>query len=105
MVTPCNSLILFLASRGGSALLGSSFCLGVPHQTRVPTYLPEVHALCDLGPDLSGSADAQRLRENDEDKDEGDFQLLLRTPSHSAAKIAVNWCPTVPEGVAYQLAD
>ena len=34
-----------------------------------------------------------------------EFQLLLITPRHSAAKIAVKRCPTAPEGVAYQLAD
>ena len=34
-----------------------------------------------------------------------EFQLLPRTPRHSAAKIAVNRRPTAPEGVAYQLSD
>ena len=34
-----------------------------------------------------------------------EFQLLVRTPHHSAAKIALNRRPTAPEGVAYQLAD
>ena len=34
-----------------------------------------------------------------------EFQLLLRSPRHSAARIAVNQRPTAPEGVAYQLAD
>ena len=34
-----------------------------------------------------------------------DFQLLLSSYRHSAAKIAVKRRPTAPEGVAYQLAD
>ena len=34
-----------------------------------------------------------------------ELQLLLRTPRHSAARIAVKRRPTAPEGVAYQLAE
>ena len=34
-----------------------------------------------------------------------EFQLLLRTPRYSAASIAAKLCPTVPEGVVYQLAN
>ena len=33
------------------------------------------------------------------------FQLLLRTPCHSAARIAVNRHPTATGSVAYQLDD
>ena len=34
-----------------------------------------------------------------------EFQLLLKTPRHSSAKISVKQRPTDPEGVAYQLVD
>ena len=69
MVSLGHGFVLLLAAEGGPALSGNPFCLGVPRQTRVQTSLPEVHAPCDPGPDLSGSADAQRLCENDMDKD------------------------------------
>ena len=34
-----------------------------------------------------------------------EFHLLLITPYHSVARIAVNWRPTAPVCVAYQLDD
>ena len=71
MVTPGFCLLLLLADGGGPDLLGSPFRLGIPKQTRVQTSLPEVHAPRDPGLDISVSADAQRLRENDVGEDEG----------------------------------
>ena len=34
-----------------------------------------------------------------------DFQVLLSTPRHYSARMAVNWRPTAPKGMAYQLTD
>ena len=61
--------------------MGSPFRLGMPHQTRVQTPLSEVHVLRDLGPDISGSADAQRLCEKNVGEDEG--YLRVPTPTNN----------------------
>ena len=45
VVTPRNGFVLLLSAGGGPALSGSPFRLGVPHQIRVQTPLPEVHLL------------------------------------------------------------
>ena len=55
--------------------MGSSFCLGFPHQARVLAPFPEVHAPGDPRPDLLGLAVAQRLRKNDVGKDKGYFRV------------------------------
>ena len=67
------------------------------------TPLPEVHPPCDPGPDLSGPADAQRLRKNGMGKDEGYLGVPtpVENPRHSSAKISVKQRPTALEGVAY----
>ena len=78
MVTPSYGVFLILAAGGGPTLSGCPFRLGVPHQTRVLTPLPDVHVPRDPGPDLSGLAEAQRLSENDVGKDEG--SLGVPTP-------------------------
>ena len=81
MVAPCNIRILPLSFTGGPTLLGSPFRLGVLHQTRMLTPLPEVHAPRNPGPDRSGLVDAQRLRENDLGEDEG--SLGVTTPTEN----------------------
>ena len=58
-------LLLLLSAAGGSDLPGGPFRLGITHQARMETPLPEVHAPGDPGPDLLGPADAQRLCEDD----------------------------------------
>ena len=65
MVAPSYGIVLLLAAGGIPDLLGSPFCLGVSYQNRMLASLPEVHVLHNPDPDLSGLADAQRLREND----------------------------------------
>ena len=77
VVAPGHSFVLLLATGGVPDLSDGPFFLGIPHQTRVKTPLPEVHAPCDPGPDLSGPADAQRLCKNNMDKEEG----YLRVPT------------------------
>ena len=61
MESPSHSVFLLLAVEGGPALSGSPFHLGVPHQARVLTPLPEVHPPGYPCPDLMGPADAQCL--------------------------------------------
>ena len=73
-----HGIVLLLVNRGGPALLGSPFRLDVPHQARMLAPLPEVHAPCDPHPDLTGPADARRLRKNDVGEDEG--SLGVPTP-------------------------
>ena len=77
MVNPGHGFFLLVAAGGGPSLSGSSFRLGVPHQTRVQTPLPEVHAPRYLGSDLSIPADSQRPRKNNVGKEEG----YLRVPT------------------------
>ena len=69
MVSPRYSVVFILAAESGPALSDRPFRLGVPHQARVQTLILEVHAPHDNGPDLSGPADAQRLRKNDVGED------------------------------------
>ena len=81
MVTSGHNFVLLLAAGGGPALPGSPFCLGIPHQARVQTPLPEVHAPRYPGPDLSGPADNQRLREDNVGEDDG--SLGVPTPTEN----------------------
>ena len=60
-VAPGYRLIFLLPAAGGPAFPDGPLRLGVPHQARVDTPLPEFHPQRDHGPDLSGPADAQRL--------------------------------------------
>ena len=71
VIAPCYGVVLLLLARGGAALLRSPFRLGVPDQASMLSPLPEVHAPGDTGPDITGPADAQHLRENDLGKDKG----------------------------------
>ena len=75
--SPSYRLILLLADRGGPALSGGPFRVGIPHQSHMLAPPPEVHELRNPGSYLSGSADAQRLREDDVSKEEG----FLRVPA------------------------
>ena len=70
--------VLLISAGGGPALLGGPFRLNIPHQTRVQTPLPEVHAPRDPGPDISEPADTQRLLKNSVGKDKG--SLRVTTP-------------------------
>ena len=78
METPGHGVFLLRTAEGGPDLAGSSFRLGVPHQTIMLSPLPEVHAPGDPGPDLPGSTDAQRIGKNDVGEDEG--SLGISTP-------------------------
>ena len=78
MVSPYDGVVVLFAAGGGPAFSGSSFCQGISYQTRVLDPLPYVHAPCNPGPDLSGSADAQRLRENNVGEDK--ISLGVPTP-------------------------
>ena len=78
MVALGYRLILLLSARGGSDLPGGPFRLGILHQYRMETPLPEVHPPGDLRPDLLVPTDAQRLREDDGGKDKG--SLGVPTP-------------------------
>ena len=69
VITRDHGVILLFAAGGSPALPGDPLRLGVLHQACVETPLPEVHVPGDSGPDLSGPADAQRLRKNDVGKD------------------------------------
>ena len=71
VVAPRYSVVLLLAAGGGPAFSGGPFHLGVHHQDRVFAPLPEVHTTVDPCPDLTVPADAQRLREDDVEEDEG----------------------------------
>ena len=72
MVAPGYRLLLILIpDRGGSALPGGPFCLGVLYQDRMDNPLPEFHLPSDPRPDLLGPADAQHLCEDDIGKDKG----------------------------------
>ena len=71
MVYSCHSLFLLIPSTGGPALPGAPLRIGIPHQARMETPLPEVHPPDDPDPDLLCPADAQRLRKNNVGKDEG----------------------------------
>ena len=71
MVAPGYRLLLLLSNTGGSYLPGGSFRFGIPHQARMKTPLPEVHLPGDPRPDLTGPADAQRLRKDDMREDKG----------------------------------
>ena len=73
---PEHGIILLLAAEGGTALSGSPFRLGVPHQASMLSPLPEVHAPGDPGPDLPVPADAQSLRKINVGKDEGSLGVL-----------------------------
>ena len=79
MVTMSYGVVVLLSAGGSPSFSVCRFRLGISYQTRVLTYLTEVHAPRDPGPDLSGLADAQRLRENDVGKDKG--SLGVPTPS------------------------
>ena len=71
------------------------------------TPLPEVHLPGDLFLDLPGlwppSVFVMTTWENKRGLLE--FQVLPSTPCQSSASMAMERHPTVPEGVAYQLAD
>ena len=84
MVTPGHGVLLLVAG-GGPDLLVIPFRLGVPHQARMQTPLPEVHALHNLCP-----ADAQRLRENGVGEDEG--SLGVPTPTEIPAPFRSQYC-------------
>ena len=75
--TPGNGVLLLLSAKGGPALSGSPFRLGVPYQSCMLAPLPEVHASGYPGPDFTGVADAQRLCKNNVDEDKG----YLRVPA------------------------
>ena len=107
MVSSGYRLILLLFSAGGPALPFSSFRLSVSYQACMETPIPEVHSPGDTCPDIPRPADAERLCEDDVGKTRGlsEFQVLPSTPCHSAAIMTMNRCPTVPEGVEYQIAN
>ena len=77
MKAPGHGFVLLLATRGGPALSGSPFRLGISHQACMLAPLPEVHALRDPRPDLTGPENAQCLRKNDVGKNKG----YLRVPT------------------------
>ena len=79
MVTPTYGFVLLLAAGGRPALSGSSLRHGASYNTRVLASLPEVHALRDPGPDISGLEDAQRIPDNNVGKDKG--SLGVPTPA------------------------
>ena len=64
-------LILLLHVTGGPALPVGTFRLGIYHQARMKTPLPEVHPPGDPRPDFPGPTDAKRLREDEVGKDKG----------------------------------
>ena len=95
MVTTGHGVVLLLAAGGSLALPGGPFRLVVPHQARVQTPISEVHELRNPGPDLSGPADAQRLRKNDMDEDEG--YIGVPTPTEKPPPFRGQYCRgTVP---------
>ena len=105
--TPGHCIFILLTPKGGPVLSGSPFCLGLPHQARMLSPLPEVHVPGDPGPYLPGPADANVSVRTTWAKKSGlsEFQLNEITPRHSAARIAVKRRPNAPKGVVYQLAD
>ena len=103
MVALGYRLIFLPPAAGSPALPGGPLRLVAPHQARMETPLPEVHLPCDPGPDLSGSADAQRLFKNGVGEDKGypGVPTPVENPRHSSAKISVKQRPTAPEDMAY----
>ena len=69
-------LILLLSSTGGSALPGCPLCISISCQACVDTTLPWVHPPGDLGLDISGPMDTQRLCGDNVGKDEGTIRVL-----------------------------
>ena len=75
VIAPSDSLVLLLSAWGSPDLPGGPFRLGVSHQARIQTPLPEVHAPRDPGPDLSGPSYAQHICKNDVGKDERSLRV------------------------------
>ena len=76
MVASGYRLLLLLSATSGPALLGGPFLLGIPHQDRMDTPLPEVHPPGDPHPDFPGPRDTQHLREDNLCEDKGSLGVL-----------------------------
>ena len=68
--------LLLLSSSGSSALPGSHFCLGIPHQDRLETPHPYFHPPGDTRLYRSGPADTQHIRKDDVGEEKGYLGVL-----------------------------